>query len=531
MNRREFMETSVQGGLTTSLLRGRTSVTAKGRQGSGASKPNILFIMADQVSPFMLGPYGQKVAHTPNLDRLAQSGTVFDAAYCGSPLCVPSRMALWSGRLPHKIQAYDNASEFAAHIPTFLHYLRRANYRTVASGKCHWIGPDQGHGLNERISPDIFPASFSMLPDWRLGPVLNKGTAVQALLRMLGPHQWTRQLGYDQMTFDRAIARLREYAIGNHQDQPLFLYVSFTQPHDPYTTTKHYLDLYKDTEIPMPNPYGNILHLSPTYQWLVTHHGINLGKIPPEKVREARRNYLAMVSWVDDRIGKLLGELKRLDLDKSFVVCFTSDHGAMLGEHGQWSKRYMLEWSSRVPLIVSGPGRLPEGKRIAAPVSLIDVFPTLADLAGVKVETELDGSSLLPLLKGTGSGDGRSVIAEYLGEGVIEPVRMVRWEQYKYIIVNGYPPQLYDLQTDPNENENVAGQAKYSQVEARLRKLAEKGWDGPALKKAVIQSQQSRRVVRSIKSSGGEPHWDYEPIETGNYNPNSDFAAFTRREY
>jgi choline-sulfatase len=108
---------------------------------------------------------------------------------------------------------------------------------------------------------------------------------------------------------------------------------------------------------------------------------------------------------------------------------------------------------------------------------------------------------------------------------------MVRWEQYKYITVNGYPPQLYDLQTDPNENANVAGLAKYSQVEARLRGFAEKGWDGPALRRAVIQNQQSRRVVRAMKDYGGAPHWEYEPIETGSYNPDSDFAPFAGREY
>jgi len=531
VNRREFMQTSVKGGVTASLLPPQTATTARSRPKTSDLPPNILFIMADQVTPFMIGPYGQKAAHTPHLDLLARSGTVFDAAYCGSPLCVPSRMSLWTGRLPHKIQAYDNASEFAAHIPTTLHYLRRANYRTVASGKCHFIGPDQAHGFNERLTPDIFHSDFGPLPDWTLGPVLNKGTDVQTMLRMLGPHKWTKQMGFDQMTFDRTLARLREYAMGKHRDQPLFLYVSFTQPHDPYTTTKHYLDLYKDAEIPLPKAHGNILELSPTYKWLVTQHGINLVNLSPGKIREARRNYLGMVSWVDDRIGKLLAELRRLDLDKSFAVFFTSDHGAMLGEHGQWSKRYMLEWSSRVPLIVSAPGRLPAGRRIAAPVSLIDVLPTLADLAGAKIETELDGRSLLPLLKETETGDGRVVIAEYLGEGVIEPVRMVRWEQYKYIIVNDYPPQLYDLQADPNENANVAGQAKYSQVESRLRGFALRGWDGPALQRAVLQNQQSRRVVRSMKDYGGIPQWEYEPIETGTYDPDSDFIPFTRREY
>jgi len=522
VDRREFMKTPVQGALAASLLQGQP---AEVRSGVAEPPPNILFIMADQVTPFMLGPYGQKVARTPNLDQLAAAGTVFDSAYCASPLCVPSRIAMLTSRLPHKTAGYDNASEFDAHLPTFLHYLKRAGYRTAGGGKCHFVGPDQKHGFDERFTPDIFPAGFSMLPDWRLGPVFNEGTSVGAQLQMLGPSKWTQQLGYDQMTFDRAMAWLGEYAIRPKARKPFFLYVSFTQPHDPFTTTQEFLHLYKNVEIPLPQDYGDIRRLSPTYDWFEIHHGIGRVKLTPARIQEARRNYLGMVSWVDDRIGKLLAELRRLELDKNVAVVFTSDHGEMLGEHHQWSKRLMLEWSCRVPLIVSAPGILPAGKRVGPPVSLIDLFPTFADLAHEKVETEVDGRSLLPLLSGQESSQDHPVIAEYLGEGTIEPIRMVRWNQYKYITVNGYPPQLYDLHNDPNESANVAGRAEHSQAEAHLRMLAEKDWDGPALKKAVMQNQQDRMMIRSVKGDGVAPNWNYEPLETGPYNPLTDFAA------
>lgn len=524
MNRREFMKAPAGSALAAAGLAG-AQVTSSRRTGAGA-QPNIILLMADQVTPFMLAPYGQTVAHTPALISLAQRGTVFDAAYCASPLCVPSRMCLATGRLPHKIQAYDNASELPAHLPAFIQYLRGAGYRTIASGKCHFIGPDQLHGFDERLTPDIFPADFSMLPDWRLGPVFNRGTSVGEMLRMLGPSKWTPQLGFDQMTFDRAIARLREYAIGNHSGQPFFLKVSFTEPHDPFTTTRRFLDLYKNAEIPLPKDYGSILKLSPTYEWFVIHHGINRVKLSPARIREARRNYLAMISWVDDRIGKLLAELRRLEIDQNTVIIFTSDHGEMLGEHGQWSKRLMLEWSIRVPLIISAPGLLPQGRRVAAPVSLIDLFPTLTELAGAKVETAIDGRSLVGLLNGTERGRGRAVVAEYLGEGTIEPIRMIRWEQYKYITVNGYPPQLFDLGTDPHETVNAAGRTEYAQAEKQLREMAEQDWDGPALKRAVIENQEERRVVRrSTHQHGRAPHWDFEPVETGVYDPRSDFTT------
>ncbi|HLJ17023.1 MAG TPA: choline-sulfatase [Bryobacteraceae bacterium] len=506
MTRRTFLHTPVAAAAQSSL--------SKPASTSASAPPNILLLMADQMTPFMTGPYGQRAAHTPNLDRLARSGSVFENAYCNSPLCVPSRTSMFTGRLVSKIGAFDNASEFRAEWPTWNHYLRDAGYRTAVAGKCHFIGPDQLHGFDERLTDCIFPASFAMLPDWRRGAYLNPGTSVQAMLRMLGPSKWTRQLAFDEMVFDRAIGRLREYALGK-QEQPLFLNVSFTQPHDPFTTTRKFLDLYKDTEIPLPKDHGDIRKLSETYEWFVIHHGINLAHLTPERIREARLNYLAMISWVDDRVGHILDELARLGLDRNTVVIFTSDHGEMLGEHGQWSKRLLLEWSARVPLIVSAPGRLPAGKRIRGLVSLADLFPTFAELAGVKVETQLDGSSLLPLLSGTETGDGREVISEYLGEGSLEPMRMLRQKQYKYIIVNGYPPQLYDLKEDPEETRNVAGQPAYASAEKALRERIERDWDGAALKREVFTSQGRRRVVGSIGQHGQAPHWDYNVVEPG----------------
>jgi choline-sulfatase len=488
--------------------------TAQSQASNSGSLPNIVFIMADQMTPFMTSPYGQKVARTPNLERLARGGALFESAYCNSPLCVPSRTSMFTGRLPAAVETYDNASEFAAHRPTLMHYLRRAGYRTVVAGKCHFIGPDQLHGFDERLTPCIFPADFSMLPDWRLGPVYNKGTSVQAQLRALGPSIWNRQLAFDQMVFDRSMERLRLHSL-SRQQQPLFFNISFTQPHDPFTSTKKFLDLYQGADIPLPKNHGDIRRLSPTYEWFVIHHGLDKEKLPQDRIREARRNYLAMVSWIDDKVGQILDELERLNMRRNTAVIFTSDHGEMLGDHGQWSKRLMLEWSSRVPFMISLPGRIPPGQRVKAPVSLLDLFPTLAEVAGAKVETPLDGRSVLPLVSGKDDGRDREVIGEYLGEGPIEPIRMVRLRNYKYITVNGYPPQLFDLDKDPEETANVAGRRQYSAIEKTLEARAARGWDGNALRKAVIASQQERAVIRSMRQYGTPPHWDYDVVTPG----------------
>ncbi len=510
MTRRDFVQLPAAAPLAT------VGSAAQPRAPKTGGPPNIVFILADQMTPFMTCPYGQKIAITPNLDRLAAGGTLFESAYCNSPLCVPSRTSMFSGRLPAAVATYDNASEFPAHVPTFLHYLRRAGYRTAVAGKTHFIGPDQLHGFDERLTPCIFPSDFSMLPDWRLGPVYNKGTSVQSQLRALGPSKWNRQMGFDQMTFDRAIQCLRHHAIAGG-GRPLFLNVAFTHPHDPFTTTQEFLDLYKDAEIPMPRDHGDIRKLSPTYEWFIIHHGLDKEKLSDDRIREARRNYLGMISWVDRKVGLILDELERLDMHRNTLVIFASDHGEMLGEHGQWSKRLMLEWSIRIPMIVSRPGAIAAGQRIAAPVSLVDLFPTLAEVVGVKVETPIDGQTLLPLLDGRQDGRNREVVAEYLGEGPIEPVRMVRSGDHKYITVNNHAPQLFDMRKDPGETLNLAGARDYAAVEAGIARRAARDWDGNALKHAVMTSQQERAVVRSIRQFGAAPKWEYDAVMPGTF--------------
>ncbi len=473
---------------------------------ASGTPPNILLIMSDQMTPSMTGPYGQKAAHTPNLDRLAKSGSLFENAYCNSPLCVPSRISMFSGRLPAAAATYDNASEWAAHQPSFVHYLRRAGYKTAVAGKTHFIGPDQFHGFDERLTPCIFPAGFNMLPDWSLGAVYNKGTSVQEMLSKLGPSKWNRQLGFDQLTYERSIERLRHHAVTGEK-QPLFLNVSFTQPHDPFTTTAEFLDLHRAEDMPLPHPFGDIRRQSPTYEWFRIHHGTDHGDQSEARIREARRNYFGMISWIDHKVGGLLDEVNRLGMAQNTVVVFTSDHGEMLGEHGQWSKRLMLEFSARIPLIVAGPG-IPSGRRFQTLVSLLDFFPTFAELSrapgGVAPETPLDGKSLLSLLDGREPEGGREVVAEYFGEGSLEPIRMVRQGSHKVITVNGYKPQLFDLEHDPNESENLSGRSEYRDAESKLLARAARDWNGPELKRLVLASQRDRATVKPFT-----PRWDY----------------------
>ena len=476
---------------------------------AGGKPPNILFILVDQMTPFLTGPYGQRAAITPNIDRLARGGVVFDNAYCNAPLCVPSRMSMFSGRLPNAIESWDNASELKAETPTMMHHLRRAGYHTAVSGKTHFIGPDQYHGFNERLTPCIYPTHFQFMHPWSKGAYWIQGTSIQVGLASLGASEVNGQLAFDELAFHHATDKLRDHAL-TARDRPLFLNVSFTQPHDPYRAPKKYLDMYRNVEIPMPAPHDDIRKLSPTYEWVRIVHGLDKETPSPEKVREARRCYLAMCTWLDDKLGQMLGELERLGMAQDTLVVFASDHGDMMGEKGQWFKRLYLEWSARIPLILSWAGKIPAGKRVDAPVSLVDLMPTFAEAAGAQVGTRMDGRSLLPLIDGREDGRGREVIGDYCGEATIEPIRMVRRGRFKYIATNNHAPQLYDLAKDPGETVNAAGRSEYAAAEKELRARAEKDWDGPAVKRRVMASHADRDFLRSIPGYMNNQLWKPE---------------------
>lgn len=482
-------------------------------------QPNILFIQADQLTSFALGCYGNTAALTPNINRLAEQGVLFRNTYCNSPLCGPSRNSMMAGRLPHRVGAYDNANELPAAAPTFAHVLRAAGYHCRLSGKMHFVGPDQLHGFHQRYNTDIYPAGFNWTPDWTRGPYPNQGSSIR-YLNESGPCAWNLQLDYDEETLAGGLQYLRNLVRARAQTQEaFFLCVSFTQPHDPFVAGQEYWDRYEGVSIPMPEaPRIPIEEMHPFDQWIQVHHEADTYPPSEETVLAARRGYLAMTSYIDDKVGELLAELDRLGVAENTVVVFASDHGDMQGEHGMWYKRTFHEWAMRVPLIVADP-RASEnhGREVEAPVSLVDLFPTFTELGGAPADwpgTEhLDGESLVPLMNGETDGAERVVYGEYCGEGAVQPMRIVRRGSMKYVAVNGEEPLLFNLENDPNELHNLAGDASVAEEEASLAALAMEGWDGAELRERIIADQKQRLFLDSALQNGKEPEWDYQPFE------------------
>lgn len=471
------------------------------------SQPNIVLIMADQLAPQWTGAYGHPLVKTPHMDALAARGTRFDAAYCNSPLCAPSRASFMAGRQVSQIAAWDNAAEFPASVPTFAHYLRLAGYRTVLSGKMHFVGPDQLHGFEERLTTEVYPVDLAWTPDWtkpdeRIDHWYHNMDAV----RQAGEAMTTFQYDYDDEAVFLARRRIFEHAMRG--EGPLAMVVGLIHPHDPYVARPEFMEWYDPAEIPMP---GDELATDPHSARLRIGIEAEQGAVSDEEIRRARHGYFANVSYFDANVGKVVQALREADMLENTIVVVTSDHGDMLGEKGLWYKMSWLEHSARVPLIFAGPGV--REQEVGAPCSLVDILPTFREIAGDAggLATPINGVSLWPTLA-RGEETQTEAIGEYCAEmtpGV--PVCMIRRGPWKYIHCAYDPPVLYNLEEDPGEMVNLAGDPEFADVEQRFASLAAHLWDDEAIRWDVIGSQYARRMVQAANEVGRMSPWDYQP--------------------
>lgn len=479
--------------------------------------PNVLLIMADQVAPQLTSPYGDPVAVTPNLQRIADEGICFDAAYTPFPLCAPARASLMTGRDASAIGVLDNASVLPADQPTLGHYLTNHGYRTVLDGKMHFIGPDQLHGFGRRLTTDVFPAGVDWVPVTdEHGRFPAGGHARQYVGAEPGVRDWTMFLAYDTEVQHRALEYLRQRRLDKPQS-PFCLVVSYHHPHDPFHVTQRDWDVYADTDIPIPH-YP--VELDQTYstmdRWANAAHETDRYNVTdPDNLRRLRRAYYASLTFVDRLIGELTEELAASgELDRT-VIIFCSDHGDMLGERGMVQKRSFYEHSARVPLLVRLPNGSAAGTRNDTPVSLIDVLPTILDLVGVAEDgrAPIDGTSMVPLL--AGARQERVVFSEYHLEKVFAPCFMVRRDRFKYVYIHGHggqpaDAQLFDLDADPQEWTNLIDSGRHQDVRAELHGLLLERFDPERLAADGARSLVRRSIVKEAMRRN-DIHWDFQP--------------------
>ncbi len=427
MNRRQFIERGA-------LLAGAPAPLGA----AAAQRPNIILVQADSWDGRVLGLLGHPAMRraTPNIDRIAREGAAFRNAYCNHPICCPSRVNLWSGRYTHHVESWNNYKGLSPGDRTFKTPLEEAGYRFATPqggfGKHDYLSG--GHTIFNRVVDWTGPANIR-LPQFRMPPpkILEPG-------QELHTGDWT--------VVNRAKTFVREAA---KDSRPFFLYVGLNLPHPAFTTSKEWLDKVDRNAVTIP-PQDDELHPVMDYQRISKgwEHGFS-----DEMVRAVRAVYYAMCAEADAMVGAIKDEMDRAGLGGNTYFIFTSDHGENNMEHRQYYKMNMYESSVRAPLVVSGPGIRP-GRILHNVVSLIDVFPTLLDMAGQPHPPDLDGESLMPLLRGTTTRSRNWAHAMYSGCSSNTTMFMLRRGEWKYVEYPGYPTQLFNLREDPDEVKNLA---------------------------------------------------------------------------
>ncbi|MFZ8878687.1 MAG: choline-sulfatase [Paracoccaceae bacterium] len=473
--------------------------------------PNILILMVDQLNGTLFPDGPAEWLHAPNLKKLATRSVRFQNCYTASPLCAPGRASFMSGQLPSVTGVYDNAAEFPSSLPTYAHHLRRAGYQTALSGKMHFVGPDQLHGFEERLTTDIYPPDFGWTPDYRKpGERIDWWYHNMGSVTGAGVAEITNQMEYDDEVAYEAVRKLYDLSRG-HDPRPWCLTVSFTHPHDPYVARKKYWDLYEDCDHLLPDvPAMDYDAHDPHSKRIFDANDWRNFDITENDIKQSRRAYFANISYLDDKIGEILETLE--STRQEAVILFVSDHGDMLGERGLWFKMSFYEGSSRVPLMMSASGVEP--RLVTDPVSNIDVCPTLCDIAGISMEDIApwtQGETLLPLANGRVRST--PVAIEYAAEASYAPMVSLRSGPYKFNRCSLDPDQLFDLENDPHELVNLIDDPEYDDIRVEFGAMADAKWDLARFDEEVRRSQARRWIVYEALRNGEYYPWDYQPLK------------------
>ncbi|TBL79848.1 sulfatase-like hydrolase/transferase [Paenibacillus thalictri] len=465
-----------------------------------SSKPmNVLYIFSDEHNKEMLGCYGHPVVKTPNLDKLADNGVRFTNAYCNSPVCVPSRASLATGRYIHQIGNWDNAAPYIGKDESWGHRLVEQGHKVTTIGKLHYRKTEDETGFpDQRIPMHVYEGLgdiYSLIRDNLEPRKINRGKILEA---GFGETSYIR---YDRGITEEAKRFLRDEAM--QQDKPWVLFLGYVTPHFPLIAPKEYFDQYPLEHVVFPKQYK--LDERPKHPVLEAYRRIwaTDDEFDEMTIRRAVAAYYGLCTFLDDQIGQVLKTLEETGLCGNTRIIYTSDHGDTLGDHGVWFKSTMYEGAVAVPFIMSGPD-LPQGKICDTPISLVDSFPTIVEAVGaklVKKDEDLPGVDLLPVAKGE-TDPKRTMFSEYHAMGAITATYMIRKDQYKYIHYCGYSPQLFNLELDPNELNDLADHPEYRHIRGKCEKEL----------RSIVDPEKTDRLARGDQAKMMDEHGGKEAI-------------------
>jgi choline-sulfatase len=447
-----------------------------------------------------MGAYGNKHAITPNMDRLAENGTLFSNAYTNCPLCCPARASLATGRYVHDIGYWNNSFGYNGTPFSWTHRLRETGMRIDALGKLHYRSDQDDNGFNHEYNTlhlvdGIGDLAGNLRHDTT---IFNKRNGV--LKAGVGESMYTE---YDSGNTDKATSWIHER---NNDDKPWALFFGIALPHPPNLVPQHYFDLYKDVDLPMPPQWRK-------EDW-PDHAGLDYARrfynfeepLPESAVQNFQKAYYGAVSYVDDLIGRLMAELESSGSMQDTLIIYLSDHGEDLGARGLFGKFTMYDEAMKVPLIISGPG-IQAGKKVDTPVSLIDIYPTILDefnIPAEESEKELPGESLSAIA--ARPSEDRMVFGEYHAGGSHDALYMIRDKTYKYIHYIGEVPMLYDMQSNATETVNLAMDPAYKalvkQYEKQLRYCVDPEKENEQAKEAQREKVINAGGEEAVKAKG-----------------------------
>jgi arylsulfatase A-like enzyme len=467
---------------------------------SADQRLNVLFIAVDDLRP-EFGAYGREYIHSPNLDRIAKRGVTFRRAYCQQAVCSPSRSSLLTGTRPDTTKVWDLETHFRRALPdivTLPQHFQQNGYFVQGMGKLYhggfddppswsvpWTSPKTGHGTYG------LPENIAIVQGKQeASRAASAGKKKKGSDRARGPAFEGAEVAdnyfHDGALADMAVAALQEVA---KKDQPFWLGVGFIRPHLPFVAPKKYWDLYDPAKIQLaPNPFKP--RGAPEFAVLPggelrNYHAVPPGPIPDEFARQLKHGYYAAISYMDAQVGRVLDELDRLGLTEKTVIVLWGDHGWKLGEHAGWCKHSNVENDTNAPLLFSVPGLETAGRQTESLAEFVDVYPTLAEICGLPLPQHLEGTSLVPVLRDPTrtvksaafsqyprSSDGKQLMGYSMRT---DRYRLTRW------VLRKDPNQqvaveLYDHQTDPQENQNIASDPANAELLARLIETSRRGW-------------------------------------------------------
>lgn len=477
-------------------------------------RPNLLYILSDQHTQKIAGCYGDGVALTPHLDRLAASGVTFDNAYTPSPLCTPARMALLTGRQPSAQGCWTNSDALSSDIPTFAHAMGAGGYRPVLVGRLHSIGPDQMRGYADRLVGD-HSTNWIGGQGHSLGVLARTNDPFRVSIERSGPGQSSYELK-DQDVTAATLAWLEDHARRRRAggDAPFCLSIGCLLPHQPYVCSAEDYERYRG-RVGLPElPASNDEH--PYLRGWREHTGSL--EVPDDWVIRARTAYYGLVTALDRMIGQILERLDALGLAENTLIVYASDHGDQIGERGLWWKQTFYDESVKVPLILSWPGVLPAGERRAQIVNLIDLGPTMLEALSAPALPHAQGRSFLAVARDAATPWSDETFAEYCTDGMApwtgpQPIqqRMVRSGRYKLVYYHGERPQLFDLEADPKELHDLAADPGHAAVRAALTARVLADWDPAAIARTMAGRVADKRLLQAWAREVRPPethHWE-----------------------